>query len=74
MFKVMYHLSKPVQYCQRGAMKDDPELYRLNFETAQQALSNDATLNLIYVEIDALAPPRSRLINPRLILPGIIQA
>jgi hypothetical protein len=55
-------------------MKDDPELYRLNFETAQQALSNDATLNLIYVEIDALAPPRSRLINPRLILPGIIQA
>lgn len=46
--------------------KDDPELYRLNLETAQQALLNDANLNLVYVEIEALAPPRSRLVNPHL--------
>ncbi len=46
--------------------KDDPELYRLNLETAQQALLNNASLNLIYVEIEALAPPRSRLVNPHL--------
>jgi hypothetical protein len=46
--------------------KDDPELYRLNLETAQQALLSDASLNLVYVEIEALAPPRSRLVNPHL--------
>ncbi|MBN1887887.1 MAG: hypothetical protein JW850_07840 [Thermoflexales bacterium] len=43
--------------------KDDPELYRLNLAAAQQA-SNAG--NIIYVEVEAVAPARSRLVNPRL--------
>lgn len=45
--------------------KDDPELYRVNLETARKAQEAGAQ-NVIYVEIEAVAPPRSRLINPRL--------
>ncbi|MEJ5310124.1 MAG: DUF5647 family protein [Anaerolineae bacterium] len=45
--------------------KDDPELYRINLETAHKAQQLGAQ-NLVYVEIEALAPPRSRLINPHL--------
>ena len=48
--------------------KDDPELYRINFEAAQQALLQDDIVNMIYVEIEALAAPRSRLVNPQLTL------
>ncbi len=43
--------------------KDDPELYRLNLEAAQRA---GQTGPVIYVEIEALAPARSRLVKPRL--------
>jgi hypothetical protein len=43
--------------------KDDPELYRINLESAQKnrALKDAA---VVYVEIESIAPPRSRLINP----------
>lgn len=47
--------------------KDDPELYQLNLESAQRHKSETAA-HIIYIEIDALRPPRSRLINPRLTL------
>ncbi|PKM05248.1 MAG: hypothetical protein CVV17_03490 [Gammaproteobacteria bacterium HGW-Gammaproteobacteria-7] len=43
--------------------KDDPELYRLNLEAAQTA---DKVGPVVYVEIAALAPARSRLVKPRL--------
>ena len=45
--------------------KDDPELYRVNLETARKAQETGAS-NIVYVEIDAVAPARSRLVNPRL--------
>jgi hypothetical protein len=43
--------------------KDDPELYRINLEAAQAAVKSGP---VIYVEIKALAPVRSRLVQPRL--------
>ena len=43
--------------------KDDPELYRINVETAQMARQVGP---IVCVEIEAIAPPRSRLVNPRL--------
>ena len=46
--------------------QDDPELYRINLEAAQRAQSEGNARPVIYVEIKALAPPRSRLIHPRL--------
>jgi hypothetical protein len=47
--------------------KDDPELYHINLETAQKARSDGGNAPaVVYVEIEALAPPRSRLVNPRL--------
>jgi len=46
--------------------QDDPELYRINLKAAQKARQVDETTPIVYVEIEALAPPRSRLINPRL--------
>jgi hypothetical protein len=45
--------------------KDDPELYRINLESAQKN-TRVAEQPVIYIEIDALRPPRSRLVNPRL--------
>jgi hypothetical protein len=45
--------------------KDDPELYRLNLETARRQQTK-AAHRIVYIEIDALAPPRSRLVNPQL--------
>lgn len=48
--------------------KDDPELYRINLETAQKAQHQAGAPAVVYVEIEALAPPRSRLINPRVTL------
>jgi hypothetical protein len=52
--------------------KDDPELYRINLESAQTAQNQTedfaAKPYVIYIEIEALAPPRSRLINPHLTL------
>ncbi len=45
--------------------KDDPELYRVNLDTARKAQEAGAS-NIIFVEIDAVAPARSRLVNPRL--------
>jgi len=46
--------------------KDDPELYRINIEAAQRSSGEKNDRPIVYVEIEALAPPRSRLINPRL--------
>jgi hypothetical protein len=43
--------------------KDDPELYHINLESAQEKDRSQ----VIYVEVEALAPPRSRLVNPRLV-------
>jgi hypothetical protein len=43
--------------------KDDPELYRANLRASKKRLSEN---QIIYIEIEALAPPRSRLINPRM--------
>ncbi len=44
--------------------KDDPDLYRINLETAQEAQETGQCV--VCVEIEAVAPPRSRLVNPRL--------
>jgi Family of unknown function (DUF5647) len=44
--------------------KDDPELYRINLRSAQEARRQNDAPPVVYVEIEALAPPRSRLINP----------
>jgi hypothetical protein len=46
--------------------KDDPELYRINLEIARRAREEDDASPVVYVEVEALAPPRSRLVNPRL--------
>lgn len=46
--------------------KDDPELYRINLAAVQKARQAGSGTPVVYVEIEALAPPRSRLINPRL--------
>ena len=44
--------------------RDDPELYRINLEAGQRAQHEGDAHAVVYVEIDALAPRRSRLINP----------
>ncbi|MFQ6101819.1 MAG: DUF5647 family protein [Anaerolineae bacterium] len=46
--------------------QDDPELYRINLGAARRARSEGNAHPVIYVEIEALVPPRSRLVNPRL--------
>lgn len=46
--------------------RDDPELYRINLEAAQRARCGGDGRPVVYVEIEALAPPRSRLVSPRL--------
>jgi hypothetical protein len=47
--------------------KDDPELYQANLERARGSHQNDDVPNRprAYIEIDGLAPIRSRIINPR---------
>lgn len=45
---------------------DDLELYRINLDAARKAHQVGEGTPVIYVEIEALAPPRSRLVNPRL--------
>ncbi len=46
--------------------QDDPELYRINLNAARKPHRENEAAPIVYVEIEALAPPRSRLINPRL--------
>ncbi|MDI6770911.1 MAG: hypothetical protein QMD04_14720 [Anaerolineales bacterium] len=46
--------------------KDDPELYRTNLNAVQKTRQADEAASIVYVEIEALSPPRSRLLNPRL--------
>ncbi|MBN1888186.1 MAG: hypothetical protein JW850_09355 [Thermoflexales bacterium] len=46
--------------------KDDPELYRINLEAAQKAQRTGNGHIVVYVEIEAIAPVRSRLVNPHL--------
>ncbi len=45
--------------------KDDPELYRINLENARRQ-QRKRTHRVVLIEIDALTPPRSRLVNPQL--------
>ena len=47
--------------------KDDPELYRANLKAARKPRPNDDVPDrpVVYIEIDGLAPIRSRIINPR---------
>ncbi|NJN98149.1 MAG: hypothetical protein HC875_30730 [Anaerolineales bacterium] len=45
--------------------KDDPELYRINLEVAQKINYAADAPPVVYIEIEALAPARSRLVNPR---------
>ena len=45
--------------------KDDLQLYQLNLAAARKARRRDRTTPIVFVEVDALAPARSRLINPR---------
>jgi hypothetical protein len=53
--------------------QDDPELYRINLNAAQKAREEGETVPVVYVEIEALAPPRSRLVNPRLTTPSSLR-
>jgi hypothetical protein len=53
--------------------QDDPELYRINLNAAQKAREEGETVPVVYVEIEALAPPRSRLVNPRLTAPSSLR-
>jgi len=46
--------------------KDDPELYRVNLETAHKAQVTGRTPSVVFLEVEALAPARSRLVNPHL--------
>ena len=45
--------------------KDDPELYQINLNSAQQAHSARESTPIVYIEIEALMPARSRLLNPQ---------
>jgi hypothetical protein len=54
--------------------KDDPELYRINLRAAQKARRQDDAPLIVYVEIEALAPPRSRLINPYMTSHPVVSA
>jgi hypothetical protein len=45
---------------------DDPELYRINLDAAQRRHKMEDSEPIVYVEIEALAPLRSRLVNPRM--------
>lgn len=45
--------------------KDDPQLYQVNLTSARKARRQHRSARIVFVEIDALAPPRSRLINPK---------
>jgi hypothetical protein len=53
--------------------QDDPELYRINLDAARKAREADDNAPIVYVEIEALAPPRSRLVNPRLTTPSSLR-
>ena len=46
--------------------KDDPELYRVNLETAHKLQAEGKAASVVFLEVEALAPARSRLINPHL--------
>jgi hypothetical protein len=46
--------------------KDDLELYRINLDAAQKARPVREKNPVVYVEVKAMAPPRSRLVNPHL--------
>jgi hypothetical protein len=46
--------------------KDDPELYRVNLETARKVQAEGRATSVVFLEVEALAPARSRLVNPRL--------
>ena len=45
--------------------KDDPEFCEENMKLARQITERGETV--VYVEVDAIAPQRSRLINPRIL-------
>ena len=49
------------------------EIIVINLQAAQKALEEGETAPIVYVEIEALAPPRSRLVNPRLTTPSSLR-
>jgi len=53
--------------------KDDPELYRINLETARKAQAEGKAASIVFLEVEALAPSRSRLVNPHLTLRPSLQ-
>jgi hypothetical protein len=53
--------------------QDDPELYRINLNAVQKTREEGETMPVVYVEIEALAPLRSRLVNPRLATPSSLR-
>jgi hypothetical protein len=46
--------------------KDDPELYRVNLETARKARAERKATEVVFLEVEAVAPARSRLVNPHI--------
>jgi hypothetical protein len=46
--------------------KVDPELCRVNLETARKAQAEGKASGIVFLEVEALAPVRSRLVNPHL--------
>ena len=44
--------------------KDDPELYRINLESASKSRTLKDSGSIVYIEIEAITPQRSRLVNP----------
>jgi hypothetical protein len=46
--------------------KDDPELCHVNLETARRVQTEGKASSVVFLEVEALAPARSRLVNPRL--------
>ena len=44
--------------------KDDPELYRVNLETAHKIQVEGKATSVVFLEVEAVAPARSRLVNP----------
>ncbi len=55
---------------------DDPELTRINRETAEKAqpLDDEPNRTVIYIKFDRLLPARSRLARPRLLNRSVIAA
>jgi hypothetical protein len=45
--------------------KYDSQLYRINLASARKAKRKDRSAKIVFVEVDDLAPLKSRLVNPK---------